>query len=186
MQKVAVNEFVKRQVRGSGKTYSPDLSFEEIARHAEEQMKSGHFREGYREGARIVDASEEFSRHFICPFIKIKKNTELTAKWVKRRPEEQYYVRIRALGDTPEKTGKVEFILYSRETLQENEEQSGDSDWELISIQALPEGVKKLPMGPITMMRNQLELPGGTKGLYTSEQWAASVWFWQNYAALDN
>ncbi|MEE8437801.1 MAG: hypothetical protein V3S22_05625, partial [Candidatus Neomarinimicrobiota bacterium] len=101
MQKVAVNEFVKRQVMGSGKTYSPDLSFEEIARHAEEQMKSGHFREGYRQGARIVDASEEFSRHFICPFVKIAEDTELTAKWVKRRPDEQNYVRIRALGGIP-------------------------------------------------------------------------------------
>ena len=39
-------------------------------------------------------------------------------------------------------------------------------------------------MGPITMMRNQMELLGGTKGQYTSEDWAESVEFWQNYAVL--
>ena len=33
-------------------------------------------------------------------------------------------------------------------------------------------------------MRNQMELPGGTKGQYTSEDWAESVEFWQNYAVL--
>ena len=39
-----------------------------------------------------------------------------------------------------------------------------------------------MPMGPVTMMRNQLQLVGGTKGIYTSEEWAESVYFWQQYA----
>ena len=38
MEKVAVNHFVKRQVKGSGKTYSDSLSFETIASDAEKQM----------------------------------------------------------------------------------------------------------------------------------------------------
>ena len=37
-------------------------------------------------------------------------------------------------------------------------------------------------MGPVTMMRNQLQLTGGTKGNYTSDEWADSVHFWQKYA----
>jgi len=41
-----------------------------------------------------------------------------------------------------------------------------------------------MPMGPVTMMRNQLELSGGTKAQYSSEQWAESVNFWQKYAVL--
>ena len=36
-------------------------------------------------------------------------------------------------------------------------------------------------MKPTTMMRNQLKLPGGTKAFYSSEEWAKSVLFWQNY-----
>jgi hypothetical protein len=35
------------------------------------------------------------------------------------------------------------------------------------------------------MMRNQLELPGGTKANYSSEEWAEAVRFWQQYASLD-
>ena len=42
-----------------------------------------------------------------------------------------------------------------------------------------------MPMGPITMMRNQLHLPGGTAAFYSSEEWANSVNFWQQYAFLD-
>ena len=44
----------------------------------------------------------------------------------------------------------------------------------------------RLPMGPVTMMRNQLELKGGTKANYSSNEWAEAVKFWQKYAALDD
>lgn len=185
MQKVAVNEFVRRQVKGSGKTYSPDLSFEEIAGHAEKQMEAGKFQKGYREGIRIVSGLKEIAKKFICPFTKINENTTLKAKLIKRRPEEESYIQIRAENAEPIKTGRVEFILYHHDVLTENNEQTTDADWELISIHALPEGVDILPMGPVTMMRNQLELSGGTKAHYSSEQWAESINFWQRYAAVD-
>ena len=185
MQKVAVNEFVRRQIKGSGKTYSPDLSFEEIASHAAEQMGAGKFKEGYRDGVRIVSGSKEIPKKFICPFTKISENTKLKAEVVKRRTDEETYIQIRALNAEPIITGRVEFILYRHDVLAENNEQTTDAEWELISIHAIPEGVDKLPMGPVTMMRNQLELPGGTKAHYSSEQWAESINFWQRYAAVD-
>ncbi len=185
MQKVAVNDFVRRQIKGSGKTYSPELSFEEIANHAAEQMDVGKFKEGYRDGVRIVSGSENIAEKFICPFTKISENTKLKAEVVKRRTDEETYIQIRALNAEPIITGRVEFILYRHDVLAENNEQTTDAEWELISIHAIPEGVDDLPMGPVTMMRNQLELPGGTKAHYSSEQWAESINFWQRYAAVD-
>ena len=67
----------------------------------------------------------------------------------------------------------------------ENNEHSTDADWELISINAIPQGLDSIPMGPITMMRNQLDLIGGTNAQYQSSEWAESVRFWQKYAALE-
>ena len=55
---------------------------------------------------------------------------------------------------------------------------------ELISFMRC-QRVEKMPMGPITMMRNQLERKGGTKALYSSDEWAKSVEFWQKYAPLE-
>ena len=46
MEKVSVNAFVTRQIKGSGKTYSSSLTFEEIAKDAENQMKKEAFRDG--------------------------------------------------------------------------------------------------------------------------------------------
>ena len=68
--------------------------------------------------------------------------------------------------------------------LKETNEENTSKDWELIAFQAIPKEIDSLPMGPITMMRNQLCLQGGTKGEYTSKEWAKSMEFWQKYALL--
>ena len=186
MEKVAVNDFVRRQIKGSGKTYSKSLSFEKIAIDAELQMIKGHFKEGYRDGVRIVIGSETLLNKFVCPFVKIDSSTELKSKVVSRQKGEESYIQIRAKAGIPVDAGRIEYILYRHDVLAENNEQSSNEAWELISIHAIPKGIKKLPIGPVTMMRNQLELKGGTKAEYTSDEWADSVRFWQKYAALED
>jgi hypothetical protein len=184
-ERVAVNDFVRRQVPGSGKSYAVGVTFEAIAAHAAERMAAGHYRDGYRDGVRIVIADPAFARHFVCPLVKIDSDTHLTAEAVRRREGEEPYIRIRARNGTPLPVGRVELILYRHDVLAEDGEQSTDAEWELISFHAIPEGVDQLPMHPVTMMRNQLHLPGGTAAHYSSEEWAEAVRFWQHYAALE-
>lgn len=185
MSRVAVSDFVRRQVAGSGKTWSPDLSFEAIAAHAQCRLTAGYSRPGYRDGVVIVEAAPEFIKHFRCPLVKIDESTRLKTRLVHRRPDEKPYLQTRALNGTPLAAGRVEFILYRHVVLMETNDQSSDAEWELISIHAVPEGEEQLPMGPVTMMRNQLELPGGTKARYSPDEWAEAVRFWQLYAALE-
>ena len=182
---VSVNKFVKRQIKGSGKTYAEGLSFENIAQHAQEQLTNGNYKLAYREGVILVPIDKKLISHFTCPFVKITEGTKLKATVVKRRPEEEPYIQIRALNGTPMKTGAVDLILYHHDVLLETNEESTDADWELISFHAIPEEIDNMPMGPVTMMRNQLQLPGGTKAIYESEKWAQSVKFWQGYTVLD-
>ena len=75
---VSVNEFARRQVKGNGKTYTDGLTFEEIASHGEEQLKQGHYTEGYRDGVVIVQVDKILTHHFICPFVKITNETKLS------------------------------------------------------------------------------------------------------------
>ena len=114
---VSVNKFVRRQIKGSGKTYTADLSFEEIASHAEKQLAKGHFDKGYREGVISVQASPELIHHFICPFVRIRENTNLKATVVRRRPDEEPYIQMRALNGAPLKTSTVDLILYRQDVL---------------------------------------------------------------------
>ena len=182
---VSINKFVKRQVKDSGKSYADGLTFEEIVSHAQEQLANGYYTEGYRDGVILVQVDNILVHHFICPFVKITEETKLKAEIIRRRPEEEPYLQIRALNGTPLKTSSVDLILYRHDVLVETNEQTTDADWELISFHAIPEGIEDMPMGPVTMMRNQLQLPGGTKASYESEKWAESVKFWQEYAVLD-
>ena len=182
---VSVNGFVRRQCKDSGKSYVIDLSFEEIAQHAKCQLESENFKKGYRDGVVIVQVDQKLIHHFICPFVKITNETKLSTTLVRRRPEETPYIQIRALNGTPLKTGSVDLILYHHDVLAETDEQTSAADWELISFHAIPEGVDDMPMGPVTMMRNQLQLTGGTKAYYESDDWAESVKFWQEYAMLE-
>ena len=123
-------------------------------------------------------------KHFICPFVKINMSTKLKAEVTQRRDNEKHYIRMKAQKGMELKTENVDLIQYRNDVLKETNENSTELDWELISFHAIPKDIDKLPMGPITMMRNQLQLPGGTKGFYSSEEWAESVYFWQKYALL--
>ena len=182
---VSVNVFVKRQIKGSGKTYAEGLSFEKIAQHAEEQLKNHHYTKGYRDGVILVHVAKKLISHFTCPLVKIAEATKLKATVVKRRPKEETYIQVRALSGTPLKTGSVDLILYRHDVLAESNEESTDADFELISFHAIPKEIDNMPMGPVTMMRNQLQLIGGTKAFYESEKWAQSIKFWQEYTVLD-
>ncbi len=181
---VGINTFVTRQTKNSGKTYAKTLSFEEIANHASMQLSKGKYKQGYREGVVLVSVHNQYINDFVCPIVKINKKTKLIAEQVKRRKNEQPYIRIRALNGNPLKTKNVDLILYRNEVLKETNEHETDKDWELISFHAIPNEIKKLPMGPITMMRNQLQLEGGTKGEYSAQEWAESIEFWQKYCFL--
>ena len=180
---VSVSEFVKRQVIGSGKTYSK-MSFEEIADFATRQLVKQNYKRGYRDGVVLVPVADHLLLNFICPFVRIDENTILKSKLTRRRPDENPYIQIRALNGKPLKTKAVDLILYRNDVLAESNEQTTDADWELISFHAIPEGVEFMPMGPATMMRNQLQLTGGTKGSYSRNEWAKSIHFWQEYAVL--
>ncbi|MBI44681.1 MAG: hypothetical protein CMG66_00775 [Candidatus Marinimicrobia bacterium] len=180
---VGVGNFIKRQIEGSGKTYST-LTFKKIAEHAEKKLLNKEFRRGYREGVILISVDRKLLKRFICPIIKINENTRFESIPKKRRHNEELYISTKALNGTPLEIGGVDLILYRYDVLEETNERETNKYWELIAFHAIPKEIKELPMGPVTMMRNQLELPGGTKGKYSSKQWAEGVRFWQQYALL--
>ena len=109
--KVGVNDFVKRQTKNSGKTYTT-LNFEYIAKYAQKQINNNNFRNGYRDGVIIVDIIGKLTENLICPFVKLDKSIQIKAEIAKRRDNEEHYIRVKALNGNTLKTGKVELILY--------------------------------------------------------------------------
>ena len=139
----------------------------------------------------IVDADvvygeveKELLESFICPIVRIDENTKLESIPKRRRRNEELYISTKALNGNPLEIGGVDLILYRFDVLNETNERETNEYWELIAFHAIPKEFDSLPMGPVTMMRNQLELSGGTKGNYSPEEWAKGVYFWQQYALL--
>ena len=128
--KVAVNNFVRRQNKNSGKTYSDELSFEFFAKHAEEKLKKNEFENGYRDGVIIVRLDDHYVDKVFCPYVKINKDSKLIAKYVKRRLDEEPYIQIRSLNGEPLQAGVVNLILYRHDILVENNEHTTNADWE--------------------------------------------------------
>ena len=63
MKTVGINDFVRRQVKGTGKTYS-SLSFKEIADYAQEELNNKNFEPGYRDGVILVKVKTEMVKKF--------------------------------------------------------------------------------------------------------------------------
>ena len=113
---------------------------------------------------------------FICATAELVDGMELVAEVHRRQPHEDPYVRITGSG-APEPARHARVVLYSKDTLQENDgERSTDDDWEVVAL--LASATENEPMEPLTMARNMLSKPGGTPVDYSAEQFARSVYYW--------
>lgn len=130
-----------------------------------------------------VPAKDEDGPLFYTSIVLLKEAIPVSAMVTKRRPEEDPFIQnyitpkqAMSLGLKSEPANFVKIVCYSAEALAENNERSGDCDWEIIAIVASP--VENEPMPPLTMARNMLEKEGGTKSVYTADEFAEAIYYW--------
>jgi hypothetical protein len=198
---VAVNSFVLRQTKESPYSYyAGDL--DAVALEVSRRLILGEGRPGYRDGVMLVSLHP---KDFYTSIVELNEGTLLGATFEARRPDEAKHVVVRAHGPkVPARA--VEIVLYRRDVLEEKE-RSGPvayeehiggeggaanmgnrnrgtdifAGWEMISINARATEQEE-PMDPLTMARNFLVKTGGTKGVYSAEQFAESIWYWSQRA----
>jgi hypothetical protein len=136
--------------------------------------------------------------YFYCPTVLITEEmrkawiSPIKASVVRRSPGEDLYIgetirpwvaRLQGIKIRPEKAKFANIVLYSKEALEENGgERSTDCNWEIVCLIASP--VEKEPMPPLTMARNELVKPGGTKSTYSAQEYAESIYYWSQRARL--
>lgn len=176
MTKIGVNNFVLRQTPEAPYSHY-DGPWEEVVSMV--VVYFGRAKPGYKPGVLLVPLPPD---RFFSSTILITPETELRAVLQARRDFEAKYVSVRAKGGkSPAKF--VFVVLYSKEVL--GVEATTDAEWEIISINAR-ETEEEEPMDPMTMARNFLELPGGTKGDFTADQFAKSIVYWSARALIDS
>lgn len=174
MSIVKASDFVKRQTADSQFAHFSG-SWEQLEKMVEANRPKAV--QGYKEGVFLVPLPAE---GFFTSIVKLDEHTMLGAAFKARREGEEPYVEVYAVGEKmPAK--KVDIVIYSKEVLAEGNERSTDADFEIVSINASPFEDRQVPMDPVTMMRNFLERPGGTKGDFSAQEFAESILFWSQH-----
>lgn len=160
---VAVSDFVKRQ-RYDSKFSHFDGTWEELEKLVYDCFQiSVNVHKGYRDGVLLVDLPAD---RFWSSVVNIQQGLanglikEIKAVFKSRQEDERPYLQVYAIG-SKQPAKKVQVVLYRHDVLAEGYEQSQNSDWEIISINASPIE-KDIPMDNNTRARNVLKLKGGT------------------------
>ena len=172
----------KREAGNSYSSLSPDqiVSFVQHgwSRRAPGQGETGIDR-------KVVVPVQPITGGFFCPpRAKLVEGMQIKAEVKTRQAGEDPFVETyveeaearkhNALTEIP--AGRVSIVCYSAEALLENNgTRSTDCDWEIITILATEKD--KEPMTPLTMARNFLEMTGGTKSVYSAEEFAESIYY---------
>ena len=173
MDYIKTSEFVKRQIKNSRYSYF-DGTWEELEKLTEDNFHN--YTDGYRAGVVLVPISPE---RFYTSLCKIDDNSIFETKFESRREGEASRKVTLLKNGKKSKAKFVNIVLYRYDVLLENNENSTEARWEIVSINASL--VKNEPMHPMTMARNMLNEVGGTKATYTGQQFAEALWFWKDY-----
>lgn len=122
----------------------------------------------------VVDVPPTF---FVGTTATIRDGVQLVAEVARRRPHEDPYVRVTARC-APDAVTYARVVLYHRELLLTDGEPNFTADWGIVSL--IASSTPNEPMHPLTMARNMLEKPGGTRARYTAEQFAEAIYYWSD------
>jgi len=173
---IRCSDFVKRQTKDSSHSYF-DGSWEELETEVNISAKMDHrARRGYRDGVYLVDCIPD---KFYSAIVDVNSKTRLFTEFTKRRPDEQPYLSI-AARNKKQKAKYASVVLYHSSVLEEGKERSTSADWEIVAIKARVSEQEE-PMDPVTMARNFLQLPGGTKGDFSADDFAKSIIYWSQH-----
>lgn len=157
---VGVSEFVKRQTADSTFTHYFG-TWEELRRLTENSLKYGEPQPGYRDGVVLIDVcTDKFCTYTNYPMF---EEMGLSAEWAKTPGREHEPAKLQVKILEPKIPCKfVDIVLYKKEVLEEDGDEATGATWDIVSINGRLND-KIPPMKALTIVRNWLHLPGGTK-----------------------
>ena len=173
---VGLSDFVKRQTEESRFSYYKG-TWSELQELVEENYKNGNVEKGYRDGVVLVTVPNEGFYTSIC---KLDENSIIETTVIKRQTFEEPYASSVVVNGSKQESKLTKVVLYSHEVLEEDNSANSNAAWEIISVNCEPYP-KSSPIDPVTMVRNQLNKPGGTKAEYSLDEYLESIYFWSNH-----
>lgn len=174
---------LKNSVKSKGCSYTKLLPKEVVAL-VENSWDNQEPGDGETDCSRKILVSVPPEGFFLPPRANLVEGMPIQAEVVKRQAHEDPYVQIfvtpedaAKFGYTEQPAKSVKIVLYSAEALTENnEKRSTDCQWEIVAILCSENEGETEPMAPLTMARNFLEKEGGTKSVYTAQEFAEAIY----------
>lgn len=169
-----------RHVKGTGNSFF-ELSNDEVLDIVKECWSKRYPGQGETELTRkVVVPVPPFG--FFVSLTDVVDNMPLKAEVVRRQPQEDPYIEVyidtkdaEAMGLKPSPAVFCNIVCYSAGALLENNgERSTICDWEIVAV--LASHKERESMLPLVMARNFLEKTGGTKSIYTAEEFAKAIY----------
>lgn len=174
------NFAIERHRKGTGNSFF-EISREEVVQRVLEAWEKRYPGQGETGVDRkvVIPINPE---GFFVSLAPVVDGMPLKAEVVRRQPHEDPFIETyidtkdaERLGIKPFSAKFCNIVCYSREALLENDgEVSTDCDWEIVAVLASHKEKESMP--PLTMARNFLEMPGGTKSVYTAEEFAVAIY----------
>lgn len=181
--KIAISDFVRRQTRESSFTHCVLYDHILLARVYD---NFGRAKKGYRDGVILVPVEPD---GFYSGVTVLKDGDQLSGNYVARQEGEQPRRNVRVVGKSKQPAKRVDIVLYRKDVLAENNENScEDADWEIVSINGAPTD-EEMPIMPMTLLHNHFKSSGGTATNMTNdelmEQLKVSFEYWKDKALVE-
>jgi hypothetical protein len=157
---IAMSPFARgRHIKASRFSYFAG-SEAEIIRRTLESLGTDKDKQGYKPGVREVSV---LPAGFFSGTVLLKGGEKLVGAYKPRREGEAPRKQVGVVGGEKAPAKAVTIILYSHETLAENDEHSCDADFEIVSINATSvEGDEPMTVG--TLLANHFHVEGSNDG----------------------
>jgi len=175
---IALNFLVYRQTPDSAYSH-----FEGPWQELQARVVAGFagWQPGYRDGVRRVPLTPE---GFMCSIVDLTDGDQLIGTYRRRSPNEEPRKSVGVVG-IKQPALFVDAILYRHDVLAENNEQTTDAAFEVVTFLAR-RTLEPTPMDPETLMANHFQVSGGTATLMDDTQFVAalreSFMFWRSRA----
>jgi len=174
------NFAIKRHKKGTGNSFF-NISYTEVIQRVLDSWDKKYPGQGETGLDRKVVVPIN-PKGFFVSLAPLVDGMPLRAEVVRRQPHEDPYVETYIETKDAERLGILPFpaifcniVCYSAEALLENDgERTTEQEWEIVAV--LASHKEKESMLPLTMARNFLEKSGGTKSIYTAEEFAVSIY----------
>lgn len=171
--KIGISDFFRNSKKPEG--FETSYSYETLVSEVKRNIQN--YSAGYRVGVIIVPIDTKEIRTSI---VELTEQTELRVSFESRVPGESPRKHVRALVDQLPPAGGVGVVLYSHETLAEDNDCSSDADWEIVTVLASTSRFPE-PMSPATLMANHFKADGGTNTNMSPEDFEYALKVSYNY-----